>query len=279
MKKFEDIYIASDIDGTFLWDCSYANPKNAEAVKYFTANGGHFAFSTGRNAQDTGLVLPFWREICNMPCIFCNGSMLYNGKTNEISNPRYIAPANKAVEVFHFIRENFSHIAGARATTARGFLLADDDEFVLNRFKANGNIAVSEVLPIEKIDGMGLFKIVIETLPEERENIFAAMSARFGNIFELTYSSPTIVEIQPKGVTKAFQLENLRRDARKTRPNAKFYCIGDYNNDYGMLRAADVAVCPENACESIKAISSIITCHCRDGAIADLIEKIENELI
>ena len=126
MKKFENIYIASDIDGTFLWECGYVNPKNTEAVKYFTANGGHFAFSTGRNPQDTGLVLPFWREICNTPCIFCNGSMLYDGGTSTILNPQYITPAEKAAEVFHIIRENFSHIAGARATTARGFLFAED---------------------------------------------------------------------------------------------------------------------------------------------------------
>ena len=70
MSKFKNIYIASDIDGTFLWDCGYVNPKNIEAVKYFTENGGHFAFSTGRNRFDTERVLPYWREICNMPCIF-----------------------------------------------------------------------------------------------------------------------------------------------------------------------------------------------------------------
>ena len=89
MKKFEDIYIASDIDGTFLWECSYANPKNAEAVKYFTANGGHFAFSTGRNRFDTARVLPEWRELCNMPCIFCNGSMLCSSPSSRMDMRTY----------------------------------------------------------------------------------------------------------------------------------------------------------------------------------------------
>ncbi len=275
MQKFENIYIFSDIDGTFLWDCAYANPKNMAAVKYFTANGGHFAFSTGRNPQDTSIVVPFWREICNMPSIFCNGSMLYDGATDTIVNPQYIEPAEKAAEVFHIILENFSHIAGARATTSRGFLFAAEDEFVRRRFSANGNIKVSEVVPLKDIDGTGLFKIVIETSVAERENMFAEMREYFGDVFELTYSAPTLVEIQPKGVTKAFQIKKLRREARKTNPNAKFYCIGDYNNDYNMLLSADVAVCPANATENIKAISQIITCHCQDGAIADLIEKIE----
>ena len=274
MKKFENIYIASDIDGTFLWDCAYANPKNIEAVKYFTANGGHFAFSTGRNRFDTERVLPVWREICNMPCIFCNGSMLYDPHTGETIDPIYIEPAETAAEVFHFIRRNFAEVAGTRATTPRGFLFANDDEYVLSRFTANGNVNVSEILPIDDIDGRELFKIVVETTPEYRETIFGAMADYFGDVFELTYSAPTLVEVQPKGVSKASAIDAMRKRAREVNPEAKFYCIGDYNNDYKMLLAADVAVCPSNACESIKAVADMEVCHCADGAIADLIERI-----
>ncbi len=278
MSKFENIYIASDIDGTFLWDCGYANPKNIEAVKYFTENGGHFSFSTGRNRFDTERVLPRWRELCNMPCIFCNGSMLYDPRNGETIAPIYIEPAEKAAEVFCFVRERFSSFAGARATTPRGFLFAEDDTVVLRRFTENGNICVSDVVPMEKIDGRELFKIVVETTPEHREEIFEAMHEHFGDIFELTYSAPTLVEVQPKGVSKAYAINAVRARERKTRPEAKFYCIGDYNNDYQMLLAADVAVCPANACESIKAVADIEVCHCADGALADLIERIEQDI-
>jgi len=278
MKKFENIYIASDIDGTFLWDCAYVNPKNIALVKYFVENGGHFAFSTGRNRFDTERVLPIWRELCNMPCIFCNGSMLYDPRTGETIDPVYIEPAEKAAEVFSFIRDNFSDVAGARATTPRGFLFAEDDEFVWRRFTENGNIHVSEALPIDEIDGRELFKIVVETTPKHRDEIFAAMHGHFGDIFELTYSAPTLVEVQPRGVSKAFAIDAMRERERKARPEAKFYCIGDYNNDYKMLLAADVAVCPANACESIKAVADIEVCHCADGALAELIERIEKSL-
>ena len=278
MNKFENIYIASDIDGTFLWDCAYVNPENISAVKYFTANGGHFAFSTGRNRFDTERIIPYWRELCNMPCIFCNGSMLYDPQTGETIDPVYIEPVEKAAEVFRFIRANFSDVAGSRATSPRGFLLADDDEFVIKRFKANGNIHVSELFPIEEIDGHELFKIVIETTPEHRESIFEALRAHFGDIFELTYSAPTLVEVQPKGISKASAIDAMRKRAREENEGAKFYCIGDYNNDYTMLLAADVAACPANACESIKAVADIEVCHCKDGSIADLIEKIEKSL-
>jgi hydroxymethylpyrimidine pyrophosphatase-like HAD family hydrolase len=160
----------------------------------------------------------------------------------------------------------------------RGFLFAEDDTVVMRRFTANGNIYVSDIVPMEKIDGRELFKVVVETTPEHREEIFEAMHGYFGDIFELTYSAPTLVEVQPKGVSKAYAINAMRERERKVRPGAKFYCIGDYNNDYQMLLAADVAVCPANACESIKAVADIEVCHCADGALADLIERIEKSI-
>ena len=149
---------------------------------------------------------------------------------------------------------------------------------MIRRFTENGNIHVSELVPIDGIDGRELFKIVVETTPEHREKIFEAMHAHFGDAFELTYSAPTLVEVQPRGVSKASAIDAMRKRAREVNPDAKFYCIGDYNNDYKMLLAADVAVCPANACESIKAVADIEVCHCKDGALADLVEKIEERL-
>ena len=40
-------------------------------------------------------------------------------------------------------------------------------------------------------------------------------------------------------------------------------------------QAADVAVCPENAMDAVKEIANYTLCHCKDGLIADVIEKIE----
>ena len=41
MKKFENIVIASDIDGTILWNSSYINPKNFEKLQYFCGTALH----------------------------------------------------------------------------------------------------------------------------------------------------------------------------------------------------------------------------------------------
>ena len=51
MKKFENILIASDIDGTLLFQ-NEIHPRNFEKLRYFCENGGHFALATGRNHMD-----------------------------------------------------------------------------------------------------------------------------------------------------------------------------------------------------------------------------------
>lgn len=54
----------------------------------------------------------------------------------------------------------------------------------------------------------------------------------------------------------------------------RIYAVGDFENDYDMLLAADLAACPSNAIESISEISDIRLCSSDEGAIADLIELI-----
>ena len=88
MKKFENIVIASDIDGTILWNSSYINPKNFEKLQYFCENGGHFTLSTGRNHNDIFSIMAKLRDYVNAPCILCNGSYLYDTQTKEILKRR-----------------------------------------------------------------------------------------------------------------------------------------------------------------------------------------------
>ena len=52
--------------------------------------------------------------------------------------------------------------------------------------------------------------------------------------------------------------------------------VGDYENDSAVLSAADIAVCPSNATEDIKAICDLCLCSNDEGVIADLVEYFEN---
>ena len=121
MKKFENILLLSDIDGTIAWNSEYIPPENIEKILYFKENGGHFAFSSGRNHKDIYRILPNLRELVSAPCILCNGSYLYDAETEEILNPRYLDEKN-AVTLLHEIKSSFPTV-GFRVTVPDGFLV------------------------------------------------------------------------------------------------------------------------------------------------------------
>ena len=53
--------------------------------------------------------------------------------------------------------------------------------------------------------------------------------------------------------------------------------IGDYFNDYEMLKSVGVPACCGQAPEEMKEISEFVACHCNNGAVADFIEYIETK--
>ena len=133
MKKFENIILASDIDGTFIGRDGKAPARNVEKVKYFTENGGHFLFSSGRNSKDIQIVVDNIAEIVNTPCVLVNGGMLYDVHADKIENPIYLDTPG-LVEVFKDTGENFPDV-GFRASYSGGFIVRDTDEFILSALK------------------------------------------------------------------------------------------------------------------------------------------------
>jgi hydroxymethylpyrimidine pyrophosphatase-like HAD family hydrolase len=81
--------------------------------------------------------------------------------------------------------------------------------------------------------------------------------------------------MQMKGVNKASMLGPFREHYRESGRELTIYSCGDFENDYEILRAADVAVCPSNAMQRIKDVCDLCLCSNDEGVIADLIERIE----
>jgi hydroxymethylpyrimidine pyrophosphatase-like HAD family hydrolase len=100
------------------------------------------------------------------------------------------------------------------------------------------------------------------------------LKERYGDHFSITLSGKTILEIQPLGVSKKIQLPYLKA----LYPHTELWCIGDFHNDAEMLSGADVAVCPANAVDEIKRICQLQVCHCKEGALADMIDEIERRI-
>ncbi len=69
MKKFENMLIVTDLDGTFLSSKDTLVERNLRAIEYFKQNGGHFTVASGRVFEHIIGAIPNIRELVNAPVI------------------------------------------------------------------------------------------------------------------------------------------------------------------------------------------------------------------
>lgn len=231
--------IYSDMDGTFLAGTPEGAERNREAIEAFRAAGGLFSFATGRILSQ---IDPACRALANAPMVLGTGAL---------------------------------GIAQDGTILWEEFL----DHKIAERLFETVHAAFPEMhCAFHKNEQTGAYYKVVfwgsaEAVPEIRRMAYET----YGDALEGTSSNAALIEFTRGGVCKASGI--LRAKAYVERGGGKLtlYAMGDYQNDEDMLLAADIAVCPDNASDRIKEICAVHLCHCDEGAVADLIEKIREE--
>ena len=274
MKKFENIVIVSDLDGTFLDENEGIVERNIKAIEYFKQNGGYFTIATGRVAEHALGAVPCAPELVNLPAVTCNGACLYDFKTGE-SPVTHTISFGDVKEIVEFVRANFSS-AGIRASSPEYCYVTTEEDMknpLLAGDCARHSGAKNLIAPYEEWGQTPIFKVVLRIAEEILPVAMQRLKQHFGERFSVTQSWSTIIDIQPAGINKGVTLEKYVRDV--IGEQAKIYACGDYINDIEMLECADVAVCPCNAHDSVRSISDLCFGTNSDGLIADLIEYLD----
>ena len=75
-RPYENYMLITDLDGTLIPRGGIVSAENRAAVRAFVNGGGHFGIATGRTPEAAG---GYVKELpINAPCVFFNGSMLYD---------------------------------------------------------------------------------------------------------------------------------------------------------------------------------------------------------
>jgi len=257
-KPFEHILILSDFDGTFAGEKGRIVPENLEAIERFKALGGHFTFSTGRLPSVLAEIFPDFRRVANTPVIMSNGAILYEPLTGEILK-EFFFDGIFARQAVKDILSRFPEME---------FVVYTDDGILLRN------------VPPDEVPGNNWRKMRFYC--ENVERVLACrdyIQSTYGKHYNCFRSYHTIAEAVGSHVTKGNMIACLREYyAAQGLNDLLVCCIGDYENDIDMLKNADVAFCPSNALDAVKAVSHHILCHHDQGAIADMIEVIGKEI-
>lgn len=280
MGKFDGILFLSDFDNTILYTAGALknggavpemSPRNVEALHYFMDEGGRFGVATGRAMAAYAQYDPLVPT--NVPAVVNNGAGIYDYENGayvetmflgESARPHIqdIMDANPAVslEMFHagtllqVYREskwNKKHTE----LTGMGY------EVVSDLSPASVEMPLSKALFLGETEDLLKTAAYIDAQPWRGE-------------YELVLSSEYLLELTAKGATKG----DMARRMKERYGCRLLVCAGDHMNDLSMLRVADRAFCPANAVDAVKAECHVVG-HCRDGAIADMIAALEEELM
>ena len=91
--------------------------------------------------------------------------------------------------------------------------------------------------------------------------------------YEMIFSSDHLMELTARGADKGAMALGLKA----LTGSSTLICIGDHANDLPMLQAADRAFAPANAIDAVRASGAEVVCHCLDGAVADVVERLEQD--
>ena len=247
MDIFDGVLLCSDIDGTLTAQGKVPD-INRRYLSYFMEHGGMFTVSTGRLPQYLKeanlLVTP------NVPMVCSNGTVIYDLDKERVI---YEATLSKRLvnEVLSFAKE-IQPEAKVSVYHTKG---------ILQKEELHAEVSVN--------------KIVFSLLTEEDAITLAKkIQSRFPKDVRTERSWKTGTEVIPAHAGKGVCVQKLKELCGAK----QLICVGDYENDIGMLESADIGYAVENALESVKAAADRITVANTEGAIAEIIKMTEREL-
>ena len=277
MGKFDHVLLASDFDNTLVYtqgalergeDIPPLSPRCRAALDYFIGNGGLFAVSTGRALP---AFAPYAHDLpCNVPCVIANGAALYDFRTGE-----YVYTAFFTERIYAQVEEllaQFPDLTFEVYHDDRRIHALHPNAFVRSHEHLT-RAKTQEVTSFREVD-LPIIKLLFEDERPILDDVAAFIRSRaWADEYELIYSSDHLLEMTVHGATKGgmvLRLADLLGVAQKD-----LYCAGDHLNDIPMLDVAAIGFAPANSVPEVLSCGAQIVCHCKDGAIADIIDILD----
>ncbi len=261
--------VASDIDGTLNNKLRRLPERNYKAIDRFVNEcNGNFTLASGRGIES---MRPHYENlpIKNTPAVIINGAGIYDFAEKKLIDFFPIRENGKAL--LYEIMDKFKAVELEIVTPETNY-------FVRSRFMSRFML-IQDPLPhafFKHLDDVPFGrwgKVIMIAPPGVIRRVIKFVESK--NITDLTFMSSSIAsfEMLDENVNKG---TSVLKVAQMLGIEQKYTAaIGDYFNDYAMLKAVGLSACCAQAPEKMHEIADFHACHCNKGAVADLLEYIE----
>ena len=267
-KSLSNWLIASDIDGTLNNKFRRLPKRNELAINEFVSAGGHFTLASGRNPQS--MEKHFRRlPIAGTPAVVINGAGLYDFEKNEMIY--FSAMSEEGMQLAIEAAKRFPAVDVI--VVAKDMIYVTGIGYFGRFFVAADKLKHRCIKNIEDVPKKDWGKVIFSGLPTDISKVKKHFTSMDDPDLTLMSSSIASFEILARNTNKGTALLKLADmlEIDKSHVGA----IGDYFNDFDMLKCVGVPACCGQAPRELKEISEFVACHCNKGAVADFLEYIE----
>lgn len=272
MGIFDGCLLVSDIDGTLLYHGTIAD-ENIKAIRYFEQNGGYFTVATGRGigAFDEEYKI----SESNVPAIGIHGGTVYDFYKDETLYLNALGDEDKQAIVAvakQFPEAGFEVFCDGRMNICRR---SKDIDWHAEYEHVNATYE-----PVENIMDRNWSKVVFSTEGgmEHKMLEYAQTLKTDKGIFHITSAVLVkLLELYPASNKKSTAMYFLADHLGVS--HDRVFSIGDYFNDLDMIEHAKIGAAVNGSPKEIIDASKYVTkASCQEGAVADFIYYIEEQL-
>ena len=275
-RPYETYMLITDLDGTLIPRGGVVSEANRAAIRSFVAGGGCFGIATGRTPEAAaGYVegLPI-----NAPCVFFNGSMLYDWGKQQVLATRPLPPAAGGDKTIwpRFARtclEQFREACIEVYTADNCHIIspaAYDDPRLAHEYYQYEHCAIDKLADIDQTPWLKFFVNAEPAVLRQLEQL--AVGFGITELADSFYSEVNYYEFVAKGASKGAMLEEVRK--LPAYEQLSIIAAGDYLNDNAMLHLADIGVASGNAHALTKAAADRVGCDAQEHLMAWIMKNV-----
>ncbi|MBE6770777.1 MAG: Cof-type HAD-IIB family hydrolase [Ruminococcaceae bacterium] len=269
-KSLSNWLVASDIDGTLNNKLRRLPERNEKAIKKFVEMGGRFTLASGRNPQS--MEKHFRRlPIAGTPAVVINGAGLYDFQKNEMIY--FSAMSDEGMSLAIEAAKKFPAVDVI--VVAKDIIYITGTGWFGKMFVAADKLAHKHIKDIDDVPKENWGKVIFSGLPMHISKVKKHFESMQDPDLTLMSSSIASFEILARNTHKGTAVLKLA-EILGIEPSHTG-AIGDYFNDFDMLKTVGVPACCGQAPKELKDIAEFVACHCNGGAVADFLEYIESK--